>query len=114
MRTDIKSSSPGKAYLLKKKAAGLLDEILAKRTWDYNNDSMERLREQSLGVVVNGTIPEEVTGIKEKMILNTACLVEKTRLGEFLNTVNSLREKYEDAGLKFVCTGPWPPYNYCS
>ncbi len=111
---DIRSSSPGKAYLLKKKAAGLLDEILAKRTWEYNNDSVEGLTERSHGVVVNGTIPEEVTGVKEKMILNTACLVEKTRLGEFLGAVNSLGEKYEDACLKFVCTGPWPPYNFCS
>ena len=49
--------------------------------------------------------------IGDRMILNAAYLVERSREQEFDEVVKSLSRKYEDE-LSFKYTGPWPPYNF--
>jgi hypothetical protein len=49
--------------------------------------------------------------IGDRMILNGAYLVERSREQEFDEAVKSLSRKYEEA-LSFKYTGPWPPYNF--
>jgi hypothetical protein len=49
--------------------------------------------------------------IGDKMILNAAFLVPKTREAEFDAAVNRLAEKLGNH-LHFKTTGPWPPYNF--
>lgn len=44
------------------------------------------------------------------MVLNAFYLVEKEKVGAFLDTVNALEVKFEQ--LKIKCTGPWPPFNF--
>ena len=48
------------------------------------------------------------------MILNAVFLLAKPKLEDFIESIDCLKEKYKDTGLKFDCTGPWPPYNFCS
>jgi hypothetical protein len=49
--------------------------------------------------------------IGDRMILNGAYLVERTREQEFDEAVKALSRKYEEV-LSFKYTGPWPPYNF--
>lgn len=110
---ELKSSSPGKAYILKKKKEGLLDSILTQRLNEASKSSFERLKEKSLQTRVNRLLPKEVTERQEDMILNAAFLVDKNKVGDFKAVLPNLEAEYADRWLVFDCTGPWPAYNFC-
>jgi hypothetical protein len=110
---EINSSAPGKAYLLKKKKEELLNIAVNKKLNEYGQVSFDRLKEKSTQACINKLLPKEVTERNDEMILNSAFLINKDKVGDFLNIVDDLRVEYIDKGLFFDCTGPWPPYNFC-
>ena len=111
---DIKSSSAGKAFILKKKKEELLNTIVNKNLNAYGQDSFERFKEHTVQSRINKLLPREVTERKDDMILNSVFLMKKNKVEDFINTVEGLKIEYADQGLFFDCTGPWPPYNFCS
>ena len=110
---EINSSSTGKAYLLKKKKEELLNIATNKKLNEYGEVSFDRLKEKSTEDRINKLLPKEVTERNDEMILNSAFLINKDKVEDFLKIVEGLRTKYTDKGLFFDCTGPWPPYNFC-
>ena len=46
----------------------------------------------------------------DRLLLNHSFLVEKNKFSKFSNEIAKLEEKHKD--LKFVYTGPWPPYSF--
>jgi len=63
---------------------------------------------------INKLLPKQVTEREDDMILNSAFLVGKDEVGDFINIVDTLKVHYENKGVSIDCTGPWPPYNFCS
>ncbi|MBI4684686.1 MAG: GvpL/GvpF family gas vesicle protein [Nitrospirae bacterium] len=114
MEQDIKLSSAGKAYLLMKKRDGLIESILNKKINEYGQDIFEELNALSRDTRINKLLPKEVTEQKDEMILNAAFLIDTCKIIVFIDTAIFLKEKYKDKGLNLNCTGPWPPYNFCS
>ncbi len=112
MGKEIASSSPGKAYVLKKKKEELMKEALNRRINEYGQESFEILRGLSIEARINKLLPKEVTERDDEMILNSAFLVDKNRVAEFIQAADGLKVKYKERGLNFDCTGPWPPYNF--
>ncbi len=110
---EISSSSPGKAFILKKKKGDLIKDIVNKRICEYGQESFERLKQIVIESKINKLLPKEVTERKDDMILNSAFLVEKNKVSDFMRILSTLRAQYKDRGLFFDCTGPWPPYNFC-
>lgn len=110
---ELCSASAGKAFFLKKKKEGLFNAIVNEGVNRYGQDSFERLSKQSIQSRINKLLPKEVTEREEDMILNSAFLVEKERVHTFMGIVELLKTQYEESGLFFDCTGPWPPYNFC-
>ena len=113
MDKEISFSPPGKAFILKKKKEELLNIAANKKLNEYGQVSFDRLREKSTEARINKLLPKEVTERNDEMILNSAFLINKDKVGDFLNIVDDLRVEYTDKGLFFDCTGPWPPYNFC-
>lgn len=111
---NVVCSSAGKAYILRKKKEELLNELANSKLNEYGQASFEKLREQSHRAQINKLLPREVTERKSDMILNAAFLVEKNKISDFMRELSNLKAQYENAGLFFDCTGPWPPYNFCS
>ncbi len=109
---EINSASPGKAFLLKKKKEELLNTVMNKKLNEYGQYSFERLSQYAIEKRINKLLPKEVTERNDEMILNSAFLINKDKVENFLNIVEHLRTKYTDKGLFFDCTGPWPPYNF--
>jgi hypothetical protein len=110
---EIKSSTVGKGYFLKKKKAELIEKILNEKINECGQESFELLKELSFEARVNKLLPRGVTEREDDMVLNSAFLVSKDEVGDFLNMVDTLKMHYEDNGLLIDCTGPWPPYNFC-
>mgnify|MGYP001558977299 CR=1 FL=1 len=46
----------------------------------------------------------------DRLLLNHSFLVEKNKFSEFSEEIAKLEQKHND--LKFVYTGPWPPYSF--
>lgn len=103
---QISSASAGKAFFLKKKKEELLDKAVNKNINQYGQVSFDRLKEESIETRINKLLPKEVTEREDDMILNSAFLVDKSRVGEFAQIADSLKTKYNDNGLNFDFTGP--------
>ncbi len=106
------TSSQGKAFFLKKKKEELLNIAVNKRLNEYGHGVFDRLREESIKTRINKLLPRELTERKEDMILNSAFLVDKSKVREFVQAVDYLNGEYTDIGINLDCTGPWPPYNF--
>jgi hypothetical protein len=111
---EIKSSSVGKAYFLRKKKDGLFERMLNDKISECGRESFELLSGLSFEARINKLLPKEVTEREDDMILNCAFLVGKDEVGDFLSKVDALKMRYEDSGFLIDCIGPWPPYNFCS
>jgi hypothetical protein len=111
---EIRSSPKGKAYLLRKRREELLTAELGRKMIQYSQESFKRLEQFSLESRISKLLPKEVTEKKADMILNAAYLVEKGRVRSFLSEVQDLKKEYNSGGIAFECTGPWPPYHFCS
>ena len=110
---EINSSSSGKAYFLKKKKEELMKEAVNKRINEYGQESFELFKGLSCEARINKLLPKEVTEREDDMVLNSAFLVDRDKVSEFIHAVDDLKTRYNDKGLNFDCTGPWPPYNFC-
>jgi len=110
---EIKSSSVGKSYFLKKKKDELIDKTLNEEISECGRESFELLKELSFEARINRLLPREVTEREDDMVLNAAFLVDKDEVGDFLNMVDTLKMHYEGKGFLIDCTGPWPTYNFC-
>jgi len=76
-----------------------------------------------LGYVPNG-IAQEILGsldklsvksakgdnFSDRLLLNHSFLVEKNNFSKFSNEIAKLEKKHKD--LRFLYTGPWPPYSF--
>jgi hypothetical protein len=99
----------GKEYLLKKRLANRIE----RKAFDLAEEVHRRLCRFSAEAVLNKLLPQEVTGRKERMILNGAYLLETTQKEGFLQTVNLLDKTEGPRGFIFEVSGPWPCYNFC-
>lgn len=113
LSNEIGSASPGKAYILKKKKEDLVKKVVNKKLNEYGQYSFERLKQCAIGSHINKLLPKEVTERKDDMILNSVFLIYKDKVSDFMDILNALKELFENKGLFFDCTGPWPPYNFC-
>ncbi len=113
IENEIKSSSVGKSYFLKKKKDELIEKTLNERINECGQESFELLKELSFEAHINRLLPREVTEREDDMVLNSAFLVDKDEVGDFQNMVDTLKMHYEGKGFLIDCTGPWPPYNFC-
>ncbi|MGI6685274.1 MAG: GvpL/GvpF family gas vesicle protein [Bacillota bacterium] len=99
----------GKEYLLKKRLANRIE----RKAFDLAEEVHRRLCRFSSEAVLNKPLPKEVTGRKERMILNGAYLLEDTQKEDFFHTVSLLEETEKPRGFIFEISGPWPCYNFC-
>ena len=110
---EILLSPPGKAFLLKKIRDELLKDAICKKISEYGQYCFEKLRVCAQEGVINRLLPKEVTEKENEMILNSAYLVSKEKVENFLNVVEGLADEYKKCGFEFDCKGPWPAYDFC-
>src|SRR5579862_7920819 len=91
-------------YFARMQLGRMIDKALAERATRYVRDIYETLR--NVCVASRDNQP-----IGDKMIMNAAFLVDRSRETEFDGIVNKIAKKYGKR-LKFKYTGPWPPYNF--
>ena len=110
---QVQNASPGQAYLLQKKVAGLrtdearvevirlVDEVEERLT--LKTKAGKRLRMLKVEATENGDL-------KAKF----AFLVEKANFDNFRDEAENLATEMNNAGVRLELTGPWPVYNFTS
>ena len=99
----LKGDSPYKGYLLGKLKEHKLEEALVKKAQGIIEDIHKPLAELSF-------LNKFKKMTTQKIILDAVYLVEKEKKDVFVRGFKELSERRQD--LKFLLTGPWPPYNF--
>jgi hypothetical protein len=104
LKQEITSNAQSSTYFARMQLGRLIEGALEGSANRYVMDIHESLK--PVAVASRSNKP-----IGDRMIMNAAYLVERSREQEFDEAVKGLSRKYEDL-LSFKYTGPWPPYNF--
>jgi len=112
LEKQIMASSPGKAYLLKRKKSELIENEMDRICKSYGQNYYNEFKNLSASTNLNNLLPKEFTGRDDTMILNAAFLVSNNKVVDFVNLVAALKEKDGNSGFFIETTGPWPPFTF--
>jgi Gas vesicle synthesis protein GvpL/GvpF len=104
-------STPGQAYLLRKKIEGLRDEEARAETRRVSREVEETLAEACDGAARLRVLKDEATEQGE-LAARLAFLVPREGFDAFRAAAEQLAERYTPLGFRFELTGPWPAYNF--
>lgn len=114
LEKQIFASSPGKAFLLKRKKSDLIENEMDQLCKTYGQKYFEELKNLSDSISLNKLLPKEFTGREDSMILNATFLISKDKLADFTSSVSALKKKDENSGFFIETIGPWPPFSFIS
>jgi hypothetical protein len=103
-----------KQSLLNKEGGITIDDqmkvgVLVKRHLDKKKEMFANQIQAALGEIAQNLKAHDL--MDDKMVLNTAFLLDKNRQKEFERKLDELNDKFEDK-LNFRCVGPLPPYSF--
>ncbi len=111
---EIIKSKPGKAFLLKRKKAELLETEAELILQNYGRQCFSQFQDISEQIKLNTLLPREATERTYDMIFNAAFLIHKQRIETMLNLAEHLQTSYRNVGMFLDVTGPWPPFSFIS
>jgi hypothetical protein len=114
LEKQIMASSPGKAFLLRRKKSDLIENEMDRLCKRYGQEYYDEFNKLSQATVLNNLLPKEFTGRQDTMILTATFFVLKSNVSEFKDTVNRLRKKDGNSAFFIEATGPWPPFSFIS
>ena len=114
LEKQIMASSPGKAFLLKRKKTDLIENEMDRLCKNYGQEYYDEFKNLSESTSLNNLLPKEFAGREDTMILNATFLVRKNKVTDFKSTVDTLRKKDGNSGFFIEATGPWPPFSFIS
>ncbi len=112
LEKQIMASSPGKAFLLKRKKSELVENEMDRFCKKCGQNYYEEFRKLGTSAILNNLLPKEFTGREDTMILNATFLVVKTKVDDFTNTVDKHRREDGITGFFIETTGPGPPFSF--
>jgi len=114
LEKQIMASSPGKAFLLKRKKTNLIENEMDRLCKNFGQEYYDEFKNLSESNDLNNLLPKDFTGREDTMILNATYLVSKTKVTDFKKTIEWLRNKDKNLGFFIDATGPWPPFSFIS
>lgn len=109
----IAGANPGHAFVLRKKREARLAELGSMRLDALVDEVLEAIEHVAADVRLRPLLPEPATGRDEPLALNAAALVNVFARETFQATIAELSTRYQDDGLVFELSGPWPAYSFC-
>ncbi len=107
------ASTPGQAYLLRKKIEGLRDEEVRVET-----RRVAREVEETLGAACDGVarlrVLKDEANEQGELAARLAFLVPRAGFDSFRAAAERLADRYTALGFRFELTGPWPAYNFAA
>jgi len=104
LKEQLASRPEREIYHEKIRLGALVQSVVEKKREYYTKEIYDHLKQYAVDGKLNSTVGE-------RMVLNSAFLIDRNREQEFDGKVNELFLKYCDL-MEFKYTGPWPPYNF--
>ena len=114
LEKQIMASSPGRAFLMKRKKAELIENEVDRLCKVYGQEYFDEFRKLSEAFALNNLIPKELSERNDEMILNATFLVSKDRAVDIASTAMKQKKKNTELGFDIEITGPWPPFSFIS
>ncbi len=114
IENQIQSSTPGKAFLLKKKKQLFVEEEIESICIKKSEFILDLLKLESFAFNLNVLQTKEITGRVDEMILNACFLVKRNDLQRFQKVIAQYQDSILSDGFKMETTGPWPPFSFIS
>ena len=111
---EIASLPEGMAFFMEEELKDVISEEMDKELNTIAEDLFERLSKQAAASVKSKILDKELTGRREPMILNLACLVPKEKIENFKTEAQCLNGQIQAKGFYLEYSGPWPVYNFTS
>ena len=107
------ASTPGQAYLIRKKIEGLRDEEARAETRRVAREVEETLAAVCDGAARLRVLKDEATEQGE-LAARLAFLVPSEGFDAFRAAAERLADRHTPLGFRFELTGPWPAYNFAA
>jgi hypothetical protein len=104
IKEQITARASGSTYFARMQLGRLVESALTEQADTYVREIYAELRNTAVASRANKTIGD-------KMIMNSAFLVEREHESDFDQRVKEIAARYEGK-LSFKYSGPWPPYNF--
>jgi hypothetical protein len=104
LKEEILSNRQTSTYFARMQLGRLVEQAMSEKSDGYVREIYDQLRDCAIASRHNKPIGD-------KMILNAAFLVERNKAAAFDQRVQEIAQRY-DGKLRFLYTGPWPPYNF--
>ncbi|MEI6758102.1 MAG: GvpL/GvpF family gas vesicle protein [Chlorobium sp.] len=108
----IQQSSPGKAFLLKKKKIELIKSELEEQYKLYADSIFRQLNVFCDFYLLNTIHSKEITGRDEDMLLNVTFLIRNDKVTDFIKKSDELINEFQQSVVLIDVTGPWPPFSF--
>lgn len=109
---EIAALPAGKAYFMEEELKREIEDECARRLAAEARRAYEMLESASAEATLVKCLDAKLTGRRERMALNAACLVAGDHLPEFDTAIEELREAVATQGLLLERSGPWPAYHF--
>ena len=114
LEKQIMASSPGKAFLLKRKKSDLVVNEMDRLCKIYGQEYYDAFLKVSEAARLSNLLPKEFSGRQDEMILNVAYLVSKEKVIDLVSSIRFLKKRHAPLGFDIELNGPWPPFSFIS
>ncbi len=104
LKHELAFAPPNEIYHAKIRLGSMVQSVVEKKRRYYTGEIFDPLSQLAVEARLNNTVGE-------RMVLNSAFLVDRDREQVFDTKVNELYLKFCEL-LEFKYSGPWPPYNF--
>lgn len=111
-KKEAESLPKGMAFFAKKKIVSNIDEIKERELDQVTSEICESLSQSAIDLYKAKVLEKDFTLMNEDMILNGFYLIQESKIAEFKERTEKLREKYNPLGIEIEMTGPWPSYHF--
>ncbi|MEL6557635.1 MAG: GvpL/GvpF family gas vesicle protein [Bacteroidota bacterium] len=112
LNTELKNSTPGKAFLLKKQYETKIREAVKAEINAVRQQLYTEIQTLTDHFKLEKETDRSLTREKGINTLNLPILIQKTKVDQVQTLVENYRKNYGERGFSLELTGPWPPYNF--
>ncbi|MDD2714914.1 MAG: GvpL/GvpF family gas vesicle protein [Candidatus Wallbacteria bacterium] len=102
----------GTAFFMEEELNQAVSEVLDQELTRIAESLYENLKKQIPQIVKINVLGKELTGRREPMVLNSACLIPEADVEIFKKDLRRLNREIQADGIYLESSGPWPAYNF--
>jgi hypothetical protein len=111
---EIASLPEGMAFFMEEELKEVVSQVTDEELNNIVDTLFESLKKHTSNSVKNKTLGKELTGRKERMVLNASYLIPEEKIRDFKKETEYLNQIMQTKGFSLEYSGPWPAYNFTS